>query len=111
MIEEGYDKRRCRREPKSRDPKNAKPKDVHPVPCKPKDPLPDKRERPIRLVEMVDAESTLEAEIMLDGVEEVCGRKCRDQGYDPKNLQIHMERISIGYGQHENGSHSRDAKD
>jgi len=45
---------------------------------------------------MVDAEGTLEAEITLDGVEEVCGRNCRDHGYGPKDPQIHMERISIG---------------
>jgi len=111
MIEQGHEKRRCRREPQSRNPKKAKPENVHPVPCEPKDPLPDKRERPIRLVEMVDAEGTLEAEITLDRVEEVCGRNCRDHGYDPEDLQIHMERVSIGQGQYENGNHPRDAED
>lgn len=96
MIEEGCDKRRCRREPQSRNPKKEKPENVHPVPCEPKDPPSDKRERPIGLVEMVDAEGTPEAEITLDRVKEVCRRNRRDDGYDPKDFQIHMERVSIG---------------
>jgi len=66
MIEEGHEKRRCRREPQSRNPKKAKPEDVHPVACESKNPFPYKRERPIRLVEMVDAKGTLKAEITLD---------------------------------------------
>ena len=111
VIEEGYDKRRCRREPQSRNPKSAKPEDVHPVPCELKDPFPDERERPISRVEMVDAEGTLEAEITLDGVEEVYGRNCHDHSYDQKDPRIQMQRVSIRYSQYENGNHPRDAED
>lgn len=95
VVEQRNAQRRDRRVPQSRHPEQQKTKRVHSIARKPEDPLSHEWHRPVRLIEMIDTQGALEAEVTFYRVEQIYRRDQSDDGENPECGKISCQCVPV----------------